>query len=75
MNFIERCQADFTGNSWPLLTLFHDLLSRSYVYHSLYSVIITAHNFTPAKHDESILGDVHCSLIMTLNRGCREPKR
>ena len=32
--------------------LFHDLLSRSYVYHSAWSVI-TADNFTPAKRDES----------------------
>jgi len=31
--------------------LFHDLLSWSYVYRCIYCVI-TAHNFTPAKHDE-----------------------
>jgi len=34
------------------LTLFHDLLFRSYVYPSVWNVI-TADNFTSAKRDES----------------------
>ena len=34
------------------LSLFHDLLSRSYVYQSVWSVV-TADNFTPAKRDVS----------------------
>ena len=32
------------------LSFFHDLLSQSYVWHSVWSVI-TADNFTPAKRD------------------------
>jgi len=33
-----------------LLTLFHDLFLRSYLYHCVWSVI-TAHNLTPEKRD------------------------
>ena len=35
-----------------VFSLFHDLLSRSYVYHSVWSVTMVD-NFTPAKHRES----------------------
>jgi len=34
------------------LTLFHDLLLRSYLYHCVWSVI-TAHNLTPEKRDNN----------------------
>ena len=37
-----------------LLTLFHDLLLRSYLYHCVWSVI-TAHNLTPEKRDNNHL--------------------
>jgi len=38
--------------------LFYDLLSRNYLYCYVCSVI-TVHNLTPAKRDESIIGAVH----------------
>jgi len=45
------------------LYLFHDLLYRSYLYDCDCSVI-TAHKLTSAKHDESILGDVHWTVAV-----------
>jgi len=44
-------EATTSANS-ELLYLTHDLLSRSNIYHYIWSVI-TADNFTPVKRDES----------------------
>jgi len=61
-NFSELSQYvyEFKEGKGIYYTLFHDLFSRSYVYHSVWS-LITANNFTPAKYDEfSAMFTEHC---------------
>jgi len=49
--------------------IFHDLLSRCKLYYCVWGVI-TAQNLTPAKRDESILGDVHWTMAVVSRRAC-----
>ena len=53
----------FRRPSRPVISSFHHLLSRSYLYRCVQSVI-TAHDLALSRSDESILGHVQCTVAV-----------